>query len=370
MRRHCPLAVVVLSTLCLWHATVAANGESITPFLYQRGVTQTDSASGVLCYGRKAIPNLFMIGGQKCGSTTLWAYLVQDQFGKGFVYSKPKEIGFVNQHGLPREEWLDTYSKYFPDCTHPRIANASVRWVMDGTPNTLLSLQSPTLIHSTYKRHNAISNLKFMVILRDPIARTMSWFAHIGRKFLNVPCSVTFDDWAAEEVARVNACLAENQRMERAALYARCHSGLLGSWYGLQLRSWFHLFPPSASVDPSPRPADSPLASQRWLIIDFEDLSNEPDLILQKVFSFLAIPFTLPLPSTHEHRNTRDKHQFCPAPSISSATRELLHNFFKPTMLELKELFAKYGLSDSLPKFVGRAERGEFEGSSESTHHD
>eukprot|EP00898_Chlorokybus_atmophyticus_P000838 jgi/Chlat1/1755/Chrsp134S02110 len=43
------------------------------------------TAGGVLCYEGRAVPNLFLIGGQKCGSTTLWGYVVSWEFGKGEV---------------------------------------------------------------------------------------------------------------------------------------------------------------------------------------------------------------------------------------------------------------------------------------------
>eukprot|EP00898_Chlorokybus_atmophyticus_P000581 jgi/Chlat1/1523/Chrsp122S01801 len=83
------------------------------------------TAGGAPCYKGHPLPNLFLIGGQKCGSTTLWGYVVSRAFGKGEVLQYTKEIHFADQPSVPHTtpEWLAAYSQRYPPCSDSRLAD-------------------------------------------------------------------------------------------------------------------------------------------------------------------------------------------------------------------------------------------------------
>eukprot|EP00898_Chlorokybus_atmophyticus_P004337 jgi/Chlat1/4904/Chrsp31S04822 len=318
------------------------------------------SAGGVLCYNGRALPNLFIIGGQKCGSTTLWEYLVSPEFGRGAVLKTSKEMHFID-HPHPRtpHEWLAAYASHYPNCTDPTIADGRARYVLDGTPILQLSPRMPLEIGVRFARHGAVDDLRFLVSLRDPVQRTLSWFGHIGRRYgwhYNITCTMTFDEWVAREVPVVRACMAQQQNLSPAQVHEKCRGEgrvLLDSWYAVQLEPWLQLFGPKRQLH----------------IVDFEHLTdtNSTSRALQKVLEFLSIDHSSPLHITSSLQANPGllldlEHPGCPAPSMSPSTASLLYDFYRPLTGMLRPLLERYGMGEAVPGFAVRAEEGGGEG--------
>eukprot|EP00898_Chlorokybus_atmophyticus_P000583 jgi/Chlat1/1525/Chrsp122S01817 len=338
-RPHQPLLLRLLLVLVvvLLAAASAASGERAPRrALLARG-SGVDSdgdevlsrtAGGAPCYKGRPLPNLFLIGGQKCGSTTLWGYVVSDNFGKGEVLEYTKEIHFADQPLVPHTtpEWLAAYSKRYPPCSDSRLANR---------------------IGQHYSRHGLVAGLKFIVSLRDPVERTLSWFGHIGRVIQHIPCDVQFDDWAQQTLAEARTCMAARQDLPKPRVYEECRpSALLDSWYAVQLDPWWRLFPPQ----------------RQFLIVDFHELVYDREAIIARVLDYLGIEYELPLPDRVVHDNAMSDHSECaayPAPTMSNETHAMLVEFFQPLNEQLKTLFEQYGVTEWMPEFLTRGDATE-----------
>eukprot|EP00898_Chlorokybus_atmophyticus_P000839 jgi/Chlat1/1756/Chrsp134S02083 len=211
---------------------------------------------------------------------------------------------------------------------------------MDSTPAYVRTLSAALQIGRHYARHGLTAGLKFMVSLRDPVERTLSWFGHIGRLQEKIPCDVTFDMWAREAVVQARNCMDAHQNLPKARVYEECRpSALLDSWYAIQLDPWWRLFPPQ----------------RQFLVVDFNKLVHERDATIVRVLDFLGIDYNLPLPATIVHKKPTSELGICaehPAPSMSNDTHAMLVEFFRPLNEQLKVLFERYGVREWLPMFV------------------
>eukprot|EP00898_Chlorokybus_atmophyticus_P008471 jgi/Chlat1/8625/Chrsp86S09236 len=310
-------------------------------------VEKTDS--GVFCYNGRAVPSVFLIGGQKCGSTTVHGYMVSPLYGKGYVANTTKEMHFIDEpHAwLDTNEWFDQYSQKYPECDDPLIAQEPVKYVMDGTPSYMRLLSAPLEIGAHYARFGLHEDLKFLVSLRDPVTRLLSWFHHIGRWTWHIECETTFDQWVAQALPAAQACIDNHENLSKQQIYLECgmdapppfDSPFFASWYVLQLEQWFRLFPPA----------------EQFLVVDFRELETPEGSArtAQRVMEFLNIPYETPIPEEVLHQNAASQHHRCPPPDISPATDRALRDFFRPVNLEMRTLFAKHGIEDQLPNIHG-----------------
>eukprot|EP00898_Chlorokybus_atmophyticus_P003732 jgi/Chlat1/435/Chrsp103S01011 len=305
-----------------------------------------NSTTGLMYSGNRLVPNMFMVGCQKCGTTTLWAYLLSQQFGRGAVCCN-KELKFFGAR-LPKKHPVVRYRSRFPKLSDPAVANGTLRWVMDGTPDYLYQLLVPAQIQRMYG--SLAEELKFVAILRDPKFRYLSWFNHIGRKFQRIPCSTTFDEWAPLEVKRTQACMEAHQQWETAGVYSKCgthYMGLFGAWYAIQFHAWFRVFPP----DP---------VKNNWLILDFADLQDDRMRTIDQLFSFLGMSH-ISLPDVEYHRNPAENHNglWCPNQKVQevmlNTTAELLDRFFAPLSAQLVPVLRNANLSHMTPTFAKSA---------------
>ena len=136
------------------------------------------------------VPNFFLAGAQKAGTTSVaqWLFEHPSKYvckpkifeGEDLPYYD-KEIHFFDRpdrygHGL------DFYVKRFQHCQSSPI-------VMDGTPE---SVAQSTRIKQFYMQNQALllnekTDLKVMMILREPISRELSWYNHMKRQFIKFP---------------------------------------------------------------------------------------------------------------------------------------------------------------------------------------
>ena len=131
------------------------------------------------------IPNLFIVGAQKAGSSSLFELLTAHPLLMKGIHKEPHF--FDNDKEYPKG--VDYYkSTFFP--ISKSGGNPKERFI-DGTP----------MLHKEYvwrriadglDPYVQLSYLKFIVILREPVARDFSWFSHQLKEqvFLGLP----FDD--------------------------------------------------------------------------------------------------------------------------------------------------------------------------------
>ncbi len=204
-----------------------------------------------------ALPDFFVVGAPKAGTTALHAALAQHP---QLYLSKVKEPKFFlcdggppPDHGGPGDahsyrEWIwqrEAYERLFDDAP-PGTRRGEC------TPFYLSDLDSHRRIHE------AVPDARLIVILRDPVDRAYSNWAHLWADGLE-----TIDDF-------VEACAEEPRRTEAgwAPIWRYLETGL----YGRQLLHLFTLFP-----------------RQQVHIIRYLSLVEQPQATLDAVSRFLGV---------------------------------------------------------------------------------
>ena len=177
-----------------------------------------------------ALPTFVIIGAQKCGTTSLHAYL--DKHPETSM-SQPKELNFF----IERRNWgkgLDWYRSHFDPAKDVRG---------ESSPNYTAAPNFPGVPE---KMASVIPDAKLIFMVRDPIDRIRSEWIHNYAK--------RNTDWSIGEAIR------------RRKVYVN------RSKYNMQLQLYLEHFP-----------------RERILIIDQIDLLKQRRETLQRVFRFLGI---------------------------------------------------------------------------------
>ena len=125
-------------------------------------------ADDIMCYHGHQLPELFLLGQQKCATSSLG----EDMHDKwGVIHGAHKELQYFNRGGHN----LSAFAEQFPPCG-PHVVT------FDGTPNYVLGRRNPGLeyLKSTY----GVARLKkttFAMVLCDPAQRAQSYTYHLGR---------------------------------------------------------------------------------------------------------------------------------------------------------------------------------------------
>lgn len=210
------------------------------------------------------LPNLFILGAAKCGTTTFYSHL-RDM--PDVCLSDPKEPYFFEaefENGL--NFYRDSYFPHWNDepvVGEARHANLYLPWV-------------PPRIHQT----NPLS--KLIVLLRNPIHRAFSHWVHLfNAGFETLPFAEAIRaDWerirggkrfqTAEERARHAQLLAPNEQgFGGIGLY---RTYLDRGYYLEQIERYLKLFP-----------------REQMKVILFEDLTGNPGRVVNDVVHFLGL---------------------------------------------------------------------------------
>ena len=120
------------------------------------------------------IPDIFLIGMAKCGTTSLFSLLIRH----GQICSETiKEVHYFDS----KDNWRrgsDWYSEillhHLPgSCSPESLGN---KFTIDGSPAFEID-RAAAHISASYTR-DSLRKKKFILILRDPIAREISWYKH------------------------------------------------------------------------------------------------------------------------------------------------------------------------------------------------
>lgn len=210
-----------------------------------------------------ALPSFLGLGAQKGGTTTLHLLLAQHP---GVFLPADKELHYFSLYYGKGEAW---YRHHFLDA-HPGQRCGEI------TPYYLYHPWAPARIHKLMPK------ARLIVLLRDPVERTLSQYFHSRRLGLE-PLSLT------------HALAAEKRRLEGAEeILANVeghhrshqeHSYLSRSCYQHQLQRLETLF-----------------AEEQVLVIRSEDLFAHPEVIWQKLLNFLQLD-QWPMPSLGKPAN-------------------------------------------------------------------
>jgi tetratricopeptide (TPR) repeat protein len=194
-------------------------------------------------------PNFIIAGASKGGTSSLYNYL---SYHPQLLLSHKKELDFFWQNFASGINW---YLAHFPTITD------NDNWLTgEATPNYL---RFP-LVAQRIKTY--CPQTKIIILLRNPVERTISWHYH------KVNTGLTKGDLEtaiSQEIQQLET-LSETELM--AGGY-RSIDNIFSSLYYYQLKAWMEHLP-----------------REQFLILKSEDFYSNTAVIMKQVFDFLGIP--------------------------------------------------------------------------------
>lgn len=201
-----------------------------------RGAGGPDSAPGRL-------PDLFIIGAARSGTTSLYHYLG----GHPQVFmSHPKELFFFTRSHHERNE--DWYRKRFADADSHQLAG-------EATPEYMLDPEAPGRMVSL------VPHAKLIAILRHPVDRAYSHYWHLRRHF---PVPETFEQLIRHELSAPES--------EPRTIPGGSYPLLAGGRYLPQLQRVLEHYP-----------------REQLLVLLFDDLRDDPQGTIRSLCRFLGV---------------------------------------------------------------------------------
>jgi len=267
------------------------------------------------------LPHFIIIGVMKAGTTFLDKYL---QMHPNISIHEKKEVFYFNFNYFQGIEWYGSHFYY-------NYGQEALELIGEATP---LYFNNPL---ATVRIYNLLPKVKLIVIVRDPVSRTLSQFVHAKAwlKRNNFPdFNISFEQAIYEEEALLDYCVRGKPVKKPYAdsdnwkLYWNCWSncsncfhakgvamfdsghpafGILAKGlYYEQLIFWLQFYPPN-----------------QFLFLRYEDIiDGNPTRIFQQVEDFLEIPYA-EWPDRYDYVNTN---KYSP---MEEKTRQFLINFYR-----------------------------------------
>ncbi len=250
---------------------------------------------------RGTLPDFLIIGAQKCGTTSLYDYLVKHSS----IYSASvKEVGFFDRYYSNSIKW---YRSQFPSVLRKYYTKWIVRQpFLTGEASTGYILNP----HSLKRIKKIIPKAKLILLLRNPVERAYSHYQHTVRiKKEPLP----FEEAVAREDERIGEAWQKMRSDENyynldIALYAYLRTGI----YIDQLVDLMALF-----------------SKNQVLILNSEAFKANPSKIFRQVLNFLEMPVQQLTAFTKQNTG-----EYLP---MNSAFRKELQAYFQPFNQRLYE---------------------------------
>jgi len=222
----------------------------------------------------RTLPDFVLIGGQRCGTTSLYNYLVEHP---NVLPAFRKETHFFSNHFSKGTTW---YRAHFPS----RLYKSYVQRRCDqncasgeATPYYLFHPRAPQRVFET------IPEVRLIVLLRNPVDRAYSHYHHEVRAGLE---SLSFEAAIEREMKELPR---ETEKILRDEHYHsfdhQNYSYLARGIYIDQLESWAKFFD-----------------RQQMLILVSEGFDQDPSATLRQVTEFLHLPAWESRTYTRYHR--------------------------------------------------------------------
>jgi len=239
----------------------------------------------------RTLPDFIIAGFPKCGTTSLYAYLVQHP---SVLSAFSKETYFFQKHSGKGLFW---YRAYFPTVITKFIQKLRKRKFVTGEATP--SYAADSSIHKKIRDMNP--NIKLILLLRNPTDKAFSNYNHLVRKGM----ADNIED-------AIKADLAVKEGTRRPSFRNLVSGGI----YINHLKKLYKVFP-----------------KEQVLVIKSEDLFEDPKAEVNKCFRFLGLDeFDLP-----KYRNFNPGNYG----SADQKTRKFLDDFYKPYNKELYEYLGK-----------------------------
>jgi hypothetical protein len=240
-----------------------------------------------LTSGARMLPSFLIIGAQRAGTTSLFAYVgrhpdVELPRDADASLHWVKELHFFDDNYWRGTDW---YRAFFPLVLRQRAARLRGRNLVCGeaTPYYLFHPAVPERVAAT------LPDVRLIALLRNPVERAYSHYQH-SRK-LKVE-KLSFEEAVEAEAARIGG-LEEELKKDQPGTTAKGHRAhhhhlhrayVTRSLYADQLERWLEHFP-----------------REQLLVVRSEDFLVQPDETFAQVFGFLGVrPWKVP---SYEARN-------------------------------------------------------------------
>jgi hypothetical protein len=210
-----------------------------------------------------ALPNLLVIGGMKCGSSSLHRYLGQHPL---IQMSEPKELNYLTRQKLNSRRGLDWYESHF-DSSFPVRGESSPGYTFH-----------PYARGAPERAAEIVPNARLIYVVRDPIDRLLSHYVH---RVASGAEKRSFEE--VMETLHQEVYAEEEERLPGPPGY------LARSLYGLQLEQWRRCYPDS-----------------RILVIDHSELRDNRRSVLTEIERFLDLSRPFPDDAATEVINPSD----------------------------------------------------------------
>lgn len=239
-------------------------------------------------------PDYIIIGAQKCGTASLFAYLAEHpQVGR----SLKKEVSYFNTHFGNGYDW---YRAFFPFDRHLGYPPSLCFVTGEATPDYIFDPRVPARI-AAYR-----PDIKLIAMFRDPVKRAYSHYWHNVRKGKE---SRSFEDAVGHEVEVLERQLLEAESEEdrnRVLIEHRCWFYLARGRYHEQLVHWLRHFP-----------------RDQLLVLRSEDLFRNAQETFSRVLAFLGLHQTHSVRFEIHNRGARDL-------NMNQDTETWLRDYYRP----------------------------------------
>ena len=259
-----------------------------------------------MTHGLRVMPDFIIIGGQRCGTSSLYYYLTEQH---GIASAATKEVHFFDDF---YDRGLDWYRAQFPTTAYKSyVENIQKRAFITGeaSPYYIFHPNVPCRVAKV------LPNIKIIALLRNPIDRAYSqhWLEVKGT-YETLP----FEEAIALEPERTAGEREKLLQDERYHSFAhRRYTYLARGIYIDQLAHWMNYFP-----------------REQFLILKTEDLYSTPAPVMRQALAFLGLPDEqidtnkvykkYKVPSKKGYRNKDE------APKMRPETRSALVEYFRP----------------------------------------
>lgn len=262
---------------------------------------KTNESYRLLTSPIRMMPNFIVIGANRGGTTSLYAYLQQHPL---IISATKKEVHFFD---IDYAKGLNWYRTHFPSLLHKYyIKQTRGEDIITGEASPYYMCHP----HAPKRILEHLPQVKLIAILRNPIDRAYSHYQHSIKRKTE---TLSFEEAIDKEEERLQG---EEEKMIKDENYYsfphRAHSYLSRGIYVDQLKVWSSLFP-----------------KEQILIIKSEDLYTDPSPTFKKILNFLEIPEWEPKDYKEYNAGSYSK--------IEPGTRKKLNDYFEPHNQRLYE---------------------------------
>jgi hypothetical protein len=277
--------------------------KSVTPLSARRKLVRARLATRELTSSQRTLPDFLILGGQRCGTSSLYKYLGRHP---QIAPSLRKEIEYFTIDYPRGESW---YRAHFPLEARRTLTAARGRGLktFEATPDYLFDPRAPQ------RTAALLPDAKCIVMLRDPVERTYSHYHHnvrLGQEDLTFREAIAAeDDRLAHDIGVLQQTPARQDPADRVLNFRRFSYVSRGE-YADQISRWLDHYP-----------------RDQFLFLMADDLFSHPQETLHRILEFVDLPLWAP----PEFRNYSYASSAASAnPAIPDDLRLELHDHFKP----------------------------------------